>query len=104
MPLPVAKCGTHDQVGRFTRPIRHTVALATLLLAVLTACGDDGGSQRQVPVTRSAISFATHLLEDGYDIRTVKELLGHEDVSINWIYSHVRIAPPSGVLGAADRV
>jgi site-specific recombinase XerD len=55
-----------------------------------------------VPPASLLRAFATHLLERGYDIRTVQELLGHKDVGSTMIYSHVLDKPGIGAKSPLD--
>jgi site-specific recombinase XerD len=62
------------------------------------------GLARRVTTHTFRHSFATHLLEDGYDIRTVQELLGHKDVENTMIYTHVLNRGGRGVHSPLDRL
>ena len=64
----------------------------------------EAGINKNVSCHTFRHSFANHSLENGYDIRTIQELLGHSDVSATMIYTHVLNRGAGGVISPLDKM
>jgi integron integrase len=96
--FPAEKLSVDPRSGK-TR--RHHVSEQNVQRAVKTALRS-AGIKKNGSCHTFRHSFATHLLEDGYDIRTVQELLGHKDVRTTMIYTHVLNKGGRGVRSPLD--
>lgn len=81
-------CRHHIHESGFQKPLKQAVQMA--------------GINKQVSCQTFSHSFATQLLQDGYDIRIVQELLGHKDVKTTMIYTHVIKRGGRGVKSPLD--
>jgi len=98
--FPAARLAPDPRSGRRTRHHQHP----TVLQRAVKRAAERASIPKRVTCHSFRHSFATHLLEDGADIRTVQELLGHRDLRTTMVYTHVVDRGPLGVSSPADRL
>ena len=98
--FPATRTGAHPRTGAVFRHHLHETALQREVKHTASAAG----IAKRVTCHSFRHSFATHLLEDGSDIRTVQQLLGHRDLRTTMIYTHVLQRGPLGVASPLDRL
>jgi integrase len=98
--FPASRTYFHPATGQRRRHHLHETAVQrTVRQAVRRS-----GIAKRASCHTIRHSIATHLLEDGYDIRTIQELLGHSNVRTTMIYTHVLNRGGRGVRSPADRL
>ena len=97
--FPATRHYYHRESGQRRRHFLHESALQRAVRQAVLA----SGIAKPASSHTFRHSFATHLIEDGYDIRTIQELLGHEDIATTMIYVHVLNRGGRGVRSPLDK-